>query len=184
MKDKILPIVTAVIVIIAICVIIFVPKNKNEKNENVSVTNSSTTAITNTTKQVEEVDTKLNDDEDLEINLEDLDISNPTFINYVSNGVNIELVAIKDEENNIDIAFNTCQVCNGSPKAYFVQKNEKLICQNCGNAFSFSSIGASANGCNPITIDDTNVTKTETGITISKEFLSQNEKLFTNVAKH
>ena len=62
------------------------------------------------------------DNGDLEIKLDDLDTSNATFIKYISNGVNMELVAIKDSQNNIDVAFNTCQVCNGAPKAYFVQK--------------------------------------------------------------
>jgi uncharacterized membrane protein len=65
-----------------------------------------------------------------------------------------------------------------------VQKSGKLVCQNCGNKFALSSIGASSDGCNPITIADSNVTKTDTGITISKEYLSQNENLFTNVISH
>ena len=119
-----------------------------------------------------------------EIKFDDLEQSNATFVNYHSNGTSIELVAIKDIQNNIDIAFNTCQVCNGSPKAYFSQKNGKLICQNCGNTFPLKSIGESNNGCNPMTISESNVTKTDTGIILSKDYLEQNRNLFVNVAKH
>ena len=32
------------------------------------------------------------------------------------------------------MAFNTCQVCNPSPKAYFVQNGKNFICQNCKNS--------------------------------------------------
>lgn len=119
-----------------------------------------------------------------EIKFDDLEQSNATFVNYHSNGTSIELVAIKDIQNNIDIAFNTCQVCNGSPKAYFSPKNGKLICQNCGNTFPLKSIGESNNGCNPMTISESNVTKTDTGIILSKDYLEQNRNLFVNVAKH
>ena len=35
-----------------------------------------------------------------------------------------------------------------------------------------------------MTLEDSDFTKTETGITISKEFLTQNEDLFENVEKH
>lgn len=188
MKNKILPIVATIIVIIAICVIIFIPKNKEEKSTKTNVLNTSekTNVISTNTKtsQPKTIEGTLNDNGDLEIKLDELDTSNATFIKYISNGVNMELVAIKDSQNNIDVAFNTCQVCNGAPKAYFVQKNSKLICQNCGNSFSLKSIGASDNGCNPMTLSDEDVTKTDMGITISKEFLSENEFLFTNVAEH
>lgn len=167
-------VVIAIIILIAIitivCVIAFVPKNQE--------------TIGHQNTQARVIDAVLNDNGDVKINLEDLDIANSTFINYVSNGTNIELVAIKDSKDNIDVAFNTCQVCNGSPKAYFVQENGKLVCKNCGNSFSLKSIGASANGCNPMTILDNDVTKTDTGILISKEMLRENEILFLNVAKH
>lgn len=189
MKEKAMLIITIAIVIIAICVIVFIPKNKEKSNEKVSTVNTvnaANTAITNSTKteQAKTIEATLNENGDVEIKVDDLDTSNATFIKYTSNGVNMELVAIKDSQNNIDVAFNTCQVCNGAPKAYFVQKNGKLICQNCGNSFSLKSIGASANGCNPMTINDNDITKTDTGIIISKEILVSNESLFTNVAEH
>lgn len=189
MKEKALPIIAIIIVAIAICVILFIPKNKEENNEKenkVNTVNSSNTTSTNVAKtsQSNSMEATLNENGDVEIKLDDLDTSNATFIKYISNGINMELVAIKDSQNNIDVAFNSCQICNGSPKAYFVQKNGKLVCLNCGNSFDLKSIGASANGCNPMTIPDEKIIKTDTGITISKEFLSENESLFTNVAEH
>ena len=171
MKNKILPIVTIVIVLIAICIIFFIPKNndnkesKIDKNEANTVIASNNVSNTSSGKNAKKIEATANDNGDIEIKLDDLDSSNATFINYkTANGYEIELVAVKDSNNNIDIAFNTCQVCNGSPKAYFTQKNGKLICQNCGNIFSLKSVGQGANGCNPMTLEDNNFTKTETGI--------------------
>lgn len=189
MKNKVLVFFTIIIVIIAVCVILFIPKNKKENSEKtnkVNTINSNNTVSTNSTKtsQAKTIDAILNENGDVEIKLDDLDTSNATFIRYTSNGINMELVAIKDSQNNVDVAFNTCQVCNGAPKAYFVQKNGKLICQNCGNSFSLKSIGASANGCNPMTIDDNDIEKTDKGIIINKETLAENELLFANVAEH
>lgn len=183
MKNKILVFFTAIIIIIAICMVVFIPKNKEKDRTGIASTNNTTTSNKIESK-AKTIDASIMENGDIEIKFDDLEQSNATFINYNSNGTNIELVAVKDGQNNIDIAFNTCQVCNGAPKAYFLQKGGKLICQNCGNSFSLKSIGASANGCNPMTISDSNVIKTDTGITISKEYLEQNKNLFVNVAKH
>lgn len=181
MKNKILLCITTIIVIIAICVVVFMPKSKESSSTS---TNTNNTIATNTTSQAKTIDATVNGNGNVEIGLDDLDTSNATFINYTSNGINMELVAIKDSKNNVDVAFNTCQVCNGAPKAYFVQKSGKLVCLNCGNTFSLSSIGEESYGCNPMTIENSYITKTDTGITISKEFLSQNEELFVNVVEH
>lgn len=198
MKNKILPIITVIIVIIAICIVVF--KHKDSKvsgkatntittTSSLATTNNeiSTTTKTNvsTSESSRKIDATLDENGDIIIKLENLDSSNATFITYkTENGYKVELVAVKDENNNIDVAFNTCQVCNGSPRAYFVQKSGKLICQNCGNIFSLSSIGQNGAGCTPITISDSNMTKIENGVIISKQFLIQNEILFKNVAEH
>ncbi len=181
MKNKILIIATIVVVIIAVCVIVFIPKNDNKEAKN-EVTNNVKKTTSSTAKEIE---ADLNENGDVEVLLDKLDTKSPTFITYTSeNGSKMELVAVKDSNDNIDIAFNTCQVCNGSPKAYFVWKNNKLICENCGNTFSLKTIGQSSGGCNPMTIADSEVTKIDNGIQISKAFLSENENLFTNVEEH
>ncbi len=181
MKNKILIIVTIVVVIIAVCVIVFIPKNNDNGAKNEATSDVKKT-ISNTAKKIE---ADLNENGDVEVLLDKLDTKSPTFITYTSEkGNKMELVAVKDSSDNIDIAFNTCQVCNGSPKAYFVWQNNKLVCKNCGNTFSLKTIGQSSGGCNPMTISDSEVTKIENGIQISKVFLSDNENLFTNVEEH
>ena len=52
------------------------------------------------------------------------------------------------------LAYNTCQVCAGSPYAYFAYQQGALVCQNCGNAFDLSSVGQAAGGCNPLPVTD------------------------------
>ena len=180
MKNKVLIIATIVVIIVAVCVIIFIPKNNDNGAKNVA-----TSEVKQTSNTAKKIDADLNENGDVEVLLDKLDTKSPTFITYTSEkGSKMELVAVKDSNDNIDIAFNTCQVCNGSPKAYFVWKNNKLICENCGNTFSLKTIGQSSEGCNPMAISDSEVTKIDNGIQISKAFLSENENLFANVEEH
>lgn len=176
MKNKILPVITAIIVFVAMFIVMLIPKNAG---------NIFDTLVSGDNQSMEKLEARLNQDGNIEIKEEDLKTSAATFINYTpTNGYIVELIAVKDSSNDIDVAFNTCQVCNGAPKAYFILKNGKLVCQNCGNVFTLSSVGQEAYGCNPMTLGDDDVTKAETGIIISKDFLEQNENLFINVAKH
>lgn len=187
MKNKILPIITAAVVVIAICVIIFIPKNKASEEVTATVKNDViTTAKTNSDdKSTELNESNAGDNDVLEIKADDLNSDEADFINYeTANGYTVELIAVKDSDNNINVAFNTCQVCNGSPKAYFIQTNGTLVCQNCGNVFSLNSVGQYASGCNPIALNKNHIVQTETGITIRKDFLTQNEGLFANVESH
>lgn len=173
MKKKILPIITLVIVLAAVLTVVFVPKDDKKSNE-----------ISNTdVKNAVETAANVNTNGDIEIKLDDLETDSVSILSYDIDGTEIGLLAIKDDAGNIYTAFNTCQVCNGSPRAYFEQKNGKLVCQNCGNRFDLSSVGASAYGCNPMTISNDYITKTDNGITISKEFLTENKGLFTNWKK-
>ena len=82
--------------------------------------------------------------------------SNPMYINYDSNGTNIQLVAVKGSDGTPRLSLNTCQVCNPSPMAYFKEQNGRLVCQNCGNVFTIDSVGETTGGCNPMYIDYTN----------------------------
>lgn len=79
--------------------------------------------------------------------------SNPMYINYESNGTNIQLIAVKGSDGTPRLSLNTCQVCNPSPKAYFKEQNGRLVCQNCGNVFTVDSVGETTGGCNPMYID-------------------------------
>ncbi len=79
--------------------------------------------------------------------------SNPMYINYDSNGTNIQLIAVKGSNGTPRLSLNTCQVCNPSPRAYFKEQNGRLVCQNCGNVFTTDSVGETSGGCNPMYID-------------------------------
>ena len=79
--------------------------------------------------------------------------SNPMYINYESNGTNIQLIAVKGSDGTPRLSLNTCQVCNPSPMAYFKEQNGRLVCQNCGNVFTVDSVGETTGGCNPMYID-------------------------------
>lgn len=82
-----------------------------------------------------------------------LDSSVPAFWNAQWNGVPLQLLALSDGSGGVLLAYNTCQVCAGSPYAYFELQDGALVCQNCGNAFPVSSIGVNAGGCNPMPVE-------------------------------
>ena len=201
MRNKILIIVTVIIVILAVVILIW--KNSNDEtetsmaNSNETTNTSSSEVLNNTSNKTlvnnstdssetssKTIEGELDSSEDIIINSEDLDTSNATFIKYEYDSVSIELIAINDENGNVKVSFNTCSVCNGSPKAYFTQQNGKLVCQNCKNKFSMSSIGEEGDGCYPICLDDSYVTVTDTGIAISSSYLQSNVNLFENVTEH
>ncbi|MDR1599153.1 MAG: DUF2318 domain-containing protein [Oscillospiraceae bacterium] len=93
-------------------------------------------------------------------------------------GTNMEVMAVKASDGSIRTAFNTCQVCNGSPLAYFVQKGDTVECQNCGNRFPMDRVGITAGGCNPVPITGQYRAETSEGVTISYETLSSAKPLF------
>ena len=65
----------------------------------------------------------------------------------------VQLIALRDGEGRARIAFNTCQACNPSPRAWFAQRDDgRIVCQNCGNDFGPEAVGAATRGCNPAPI--------------------------------
>ena len=93
--------------------------------------------------------------------------------------VNMEIMAVRASDGTIRTAFNTCQICNGSPRAYYKQEGDFVVCQNCGNRFSMDMIEVQRGGCNPIPITDDDKIDADDTITITKEFIEQNKDLFT-----
>ncbi len=93
---------------------------------------------------------------------------------------NLEILAVKASDGTIRTAFNTCQVCNGSPRAYYKQEGDTLVCQNCGNRFSMDMVEQQRGGCNPIPILKEDKDDDGTNITISRDFIEQNKELFTD----
>ena len=89
---------------------------------------------------------------EIEINTEKITID-VTFANYEVDGVIIQFILVRGTDGVVRIAFNTCQACNPSPTAYFVQKGEYLECQNCKNKFHIDKIGIEKGGCNPAPVE-------------------------------
>lgn len=73
----------------------------------------------------------------------------PLFIDWNQDGTAMQLIALIDDAGAPQLAYNTCQVCAGSPYAYFEYQNGALVCQNCGNRFALNSVGKVSGGCNP-----------------------------------
>lgn len=99
---------------------------------------------------------------------------------YNADGTTIEVLAVTASDGSVRLALNTCQVCQGSPYAYFVQEGDSFICQNCGNAFSRDDIGLEAGGCNPIPVTEEDYEETDGLITISDDFLNKYKDSFAN----
>lgn len=95
-------------------------------------------------------------------------------------GTTVEIFAVRASDNTVRLAMNTCQVCNGSPYAYFEQEGNYFICQNCGNRFSSDKIGIESGGCNPVPITEEDYTEENGIITVSESFLEENARRFTN----
>lgn len=102
------------------------------------------------------------------------------FIDYNENGVNQQLFVVRASDDTVRVAFNTCQVCNGSPKAYFTQSGDILTCQNCGNRYLADQVGIERGGCNPIPIVEGDYVNSEENLVISADFMQENELLFKN----
>lgn len=93
-------------------------------------------------------------------------------------GLTMEVLAARDADGTVRTAFNTCQVCNGSRKAYFVEQGDRVVCQNCGNAFGREDVGVLSGGCNPYPIFAEDREDSEDTVKISYDFLSGAESLF------
>ena len=103
----------------------------------------------------------------------------PSFIDWNQDGTAMQLIALKAGDE-VRLAFNTCQSCQGSPWAWFEYlDNGMLQCHNCGQIFGLETVGTpAASGCNPITI--TEFTVDGSTVTVSESFLKEHVELFEN----
>ena len=168
-KKNIIMIIAIVIVIGIIGIILFGKNNDNKTNSN----NTLSTQKSNT-KSTQSTENKTRN-----IVIDTTNIgSKATFYNYNADGTTIRLFAVKASDGTIRMAFNTCQVCNPSPKAYFVQNGKNFICQNCKNSFATDNIGKERGGCNPIPITTDERIDGENTITITKQFIESYKENF------
>lgn len=115
------------------------------------------------------------------IDINKAEISNKVkFYPYESDGIKMEVLALKANDGTIRTALNTCQVCYSSGKGYYVQEGNELVCQNCGNRFSADMVGKARGGCNPVPISDTSKVDDGTKIKIDKAYLDKNKAYFSH----
>ncbi|MBR1709875.1 MAG: DUF2318 domain-containing protein [Clostridia bacterium] len=107
----------------------------------------------------------------------------PTFVDWIQDGIAMQLIARKDDAGEVRLAFNTCQSCGGSPYAWFEYLgNNTLQCQNCGLTFPLDTVGITrAAGCNPGTI--TEFTVDGDTVTVPQSVLAENAQKFVNWKK-
>ena len=106
-----------------------------------------------------------------------------SFFDYDASGITVQVLAVRASDETVRLALNTCQVCNGSPYAYFVQDGDDFVCQNCHNRFSSTDVGEVSGGCNPVPIT-AEVYKEENGtLVIPASFLDDNANRFENWKK-
>ncbi|MCD7723296.1 MAG: DUF2318 domain-containing protein [Clostridiales bacterium] len=166
-KNIILPIV-AVLVVVAAVLAIVIPKLTDDSTDNTetqeTVQNDSVTVLSSG---------------DIEINESEITEA-ATFYDYDADGTTIELFAVKASDGSIRLALNTCQVCMGSPYAYFLQSGDSFICQNCKNSFDTDDVGIEQGGCNPVPITEDNYTESDGIITVSSDFLEEYKEEFSS----
>ncbi|NTU89949.1 MAG: DUF2318 domain-containing protein [Actinobacteria bacterium] len=102
------------------------------------------------------------------------------FVSYDADGMAMGVLAVRASDGSIRTAWNTCQVCNGSPAAYFVQEGDVLVCRNCGNQFTMDQVGMTSAGCDPVPISGSARIETDAQILIPIETIEANKGLFTN----
>ena len=102
----------------------------------------------------------------------------PSFIDGNIDGQPMQVIAVRDADGTVRLSYNTCQVCQGSPWAYFELQNGQLVCQNCGNAFALSAVGKGGYGCMPLMVPA--YTLTETSVVIPHDTLVQVKDAFEN----
>ncbi|MCD8084146.1 MAG: DUF2318 domain-containing protein [Clostridiales bacterium] len=115
----------------------------------------------------------------IEIRVEDISTS-ASYYDTTIDETDVEIFAVLASDDTVRLAMNTCQVCNGSPYAYFEQDGDDFVCQNCGNRFSSDKIGLTGGGCNPVPITEDDYNEENGIITVSDSFLKENAYRFSN----
>lgn len=106
--------------------------------------------------------------------------SKAKFYPYKAGKTDMEVIAVKAGDGTIRTALNTCQVCYDSGRGYYTQQGNELVCNNCGNRFKIDQIEKIKFGCNPIPVMPENKTDDGKYITVSKAFLTANQKYFVD----
>lgn len=146
---------------------LIVPKNDSAQNNDVVAGNITEGVV---------------DGIDLKITKADI-TEKASFYPYKEAGNYMEVIALKANDGTIRTALNTCQVCYDSGKGYYEQVGDTLVCQNCGNVFGVDDVEIVKGGCNPVPILKENKTEDGEFVTISGEFLADNQDYFARWKK-
>lgn len=119
---------------------------------------------------------------EVEFSLANLD-KGAQFFTYQTEAGKVGLLAVKDSTGAVRVALDTCQVCNGSPKAYFLEKDRALQCQNCGYMFSYDIVGDTSQGCEPMSMDSTSWHVDGDTLSVDEAALENVVPLFSTWAK-
>lgn len=165
---KLLPLI-ALVVVIAAAVVTLMPKNSEKEALPPLASQPSETispvSLTDIVIRTEEIGT------------------DASYFDYDANGTTVQVLAVQASDGSIRLALNTCQVCNGSPYAYFEQDGDWFICQNCGNRFASTEVGIVSGGCRPVPITDDIYTEQDGTFIIPATYLEENAALFENWKK-
>ncbi|MHB8771252.1 MAG: Fe-S-containing protein [Syntrophales bacterium] len=92
-----------------------------------------------------------------------------------ADGVTIRYFVIKSSDGVIRAAFDACDVCWREGKGY-VQKDDTMLCRNCGRRFPSARINVVSGGCNPAPLART----TESGkVVIKVTHILEGKRYFT-----
>ena len=119
---------------------------------------------------------------EVEFSLADLD-KGAQFFTYQTEAGKVGLLAVKDSTGAVRVALDTCQVCNGSSKAYFLKNDGVLQCQNCGNTFSYDIVGDMSQGCEPMPLDSASWHVDGDTLSVDEAVLENTAPLFSTWAK-
>lgn len=177
-SNNILLVAVAVVLCIVVTIIYFIQQNNDTTTVSYTVSNTAT----------EDAATEKKDDKDVQVIAEGKSLvipvsdisSTASFYPVEVEGTRMEVLAVADSEGNIRTAFNTCQICYGSGRGYYVQEGNVLVCQNCGNRFTVDQVEIQSGGCNPWPIFPENKTITGDTIEISYDFLNESKEIFSN----
>lgn len=153
--------------------------NSNTSSSSNSTKNSDSKSSNKDSKSADSKATTADIVPGIEINKADISAT-AKFYPYESNGIKMEVLALKAKDGTIRTALNTCQVCYASGKGYYVQEGDELVCQNCGNRFASNMVGKSKGGCNPVPIAETGKVDDGNKIVIDKNYLDKNKAYFSN----
>ncbi|MCD7880148.1 MAG: DUF2318 domain-containing protein [Clostridiales bacterium] len=184
MRTKIIWVIAGFVVVIAAGVVIATSNRTDNTTDTTLDENASTELsentqnVTNDTEDAEDEQSASVSDGGIEISIAEVG-TQASYYDAEIDGTTVEILAVLASDGTVHLAMNTCQVCNGSPYAYFEQDGDYFVCQNCGNRFSSDEIGLVSGGCNPVPVTEDDYTESDGIITVSESFLEENAYRFS-----